>query len=263
MRFEATAPSLVTPRCHWVFEKQHGMLVVVMEFATLGYFLLSAHHHFHSRHHLGTDGCAIRPQQESSSNGIFCAGHSYSGWRPMSLRSVIYWVSKLVHRRPELPAFQICEGCRIPGRGFDYGSSSLHLSSRSFVRCCGFYASTYKLPTQLLQQIQGYQALRRRRRLGLHASTRGRPDVEYVHVRDFDKKIAYAGWVEAFSESEKQRELRLRDVLVYDFEGKVLFETPYGSTLRGRPTISILSSRTESPKEARHDQYSTSICARP
>jgi hypothetical protein len=54
----------------------------------------------------------------------------------------------------------------------------------------------------------------------------GRPEVEYVHVRDFDKKLAYAGWIEVWSESEKQRELVLREVIVYDFDGRALFETP-------------------------------------
>jgi hypothetical protein len=54
----------------------------------------------------------------------------------------------------------------------------------------------------------------------------GRPEVEYVHVRDFEKKLAYSGWVEVWSESEKTRELVLRDVIVSDFEGTELFKTP-------------------------------------
>ena len=39
------------------------------------------------------------------------------------------------------------------------------------------------------------------------------------------------------------------------------FSKPHGSTLRGRPTISISSFHTESPREAWHDQSSTSACA--
>ena len=38
---------------------------------------------------------------------------------------------------------------------------------------------------------------------------------EYVHVRDFEKGMTYTGWVSAFSETEKLRELLLRDVIVY------------------------------------------------
>ena len=43
--------------------------------------------------------------------------------------------------------------------------------------------------------------------------------VEYVHVRDFEKNITYAGWVNTFSETGKLRELVLRDVIIYDSEG--------------------------------------------
>jgi hypothetical protein len=52
------------------------------------------------------------------------------------------------------------------------------------------------------------------------------PNVEYVHFRDFDRKITYAGWVELFSETDKIRELVLRDAIVYDFYGEKLFECP-------------------------------------
>jgi hypothetical protein len=50
--------------------------------------------------------------------------------------------------------------------------------------------------------------------------------VEYVHFRDFTNKIVYAGWVREFSESEKLRELVLRDAEIYDFDGNKLFDTP-------------------------------------
>lgn len=50
--------------------------------------------------------------------------------------------------------------------------------------------------------------------------------VEYVHFRDFENKLVYAGWVSTFSETEKLRELVLRDVQVYDFEGQLQYETP-------------------------------------
>jgi hypothetical protein len=87
------------------------------------------------------------------------------------------------------------------------------------------YGNNYKLLTQLLQRIGATK------RYGDEdvwdfTFNSGKPEVEYVHVRDFDKKITYAGWVEAFSETEKLRELRLRDVIVYDFEGNTLYETP-------------------------------------
>jgi hypothetical protein len=87
------------------------------------------------------------------------------------------------------------------------------------------YVSTYKLMTRFLQRIKATK------RYGDedvwdYTFNSGRPEVEYIHLRDFEKKITYSGWVEAFSETEKQREIRLRDVIVYDFDGNILFETP-------------------------------------
>lgn len=49
---------------------------------------------------------------------------------------------------------------------------------------------------------------------------------EYVHVRDFDRRLNFSGWVSAFSLKEEFRELLLRDVEVTDFEGDVLYNTP-------------------------------------
>jgi hypothetical protein len=87
------------------------------------------------------------------------------------------------------------------------------------------YVSTYKLITRLLQWT------RATKRYGDedvwdYTFNSGRAEVEYIHLRDFDKKLTYAGWVEAFSETERQREIRLRDVIVYDFDSNQLFETP-------------------------------------
>jgi hypothetical protein len=100
------------------------------------------------------------------------------------------------------------------------------------------YGSNYKVLTRFLQFI------RATKRYGDEdvwdfTFNSGRPEVEYVHVRDFDKKITYAGWVEAFSETEKLRELRLRDVIVYDFEGYTLYETPRVYLARKMDNIDI------------------------
>jgi hypothetical protein len=48
---------------------------------------------------------------------------------------------------------------------------------------------------------------------------------EYVHVRDFGNSLVYSGWITAYSESGKIRELLLRDVQIYDSEG-TLSEVP-------------------------------------
>jgi hypothetical protein len=64
-------------------------------------------------------------------------------------------------------------------------------------------------------------------------------NVEYVHLRDFDKEIVYSGWVEAFSETDKIRELVLRDVKVFNFEGVELFDTPRVYIARPMDNIDI------------------------
>lgn len=47
--------------------------------------------------------------------------------------------------------------------------------------------------------------------------------VEYVNFRDFSNKAVYSGYVELFSQSGQMRELVLRDVKVYDFEGLEMY----------------------------------------
>ena len=44
--------------------------------------------------------------------------------------------------------------------------------------------------------------------------------VEYVHVRDFERGVTYAGWVRAFSDTGESRELLLRDVIMYYKDGE-------------------------------------------
>lgn len=87
------------------------------------------------------------------------------------------------------------------------------------------YIGTYKLITRFFQFI-GATKRYGDEDVWDYTFNAGRAEVEYIHLRDFAKKLTYAGWVEAFSETEKQREVRLRDVIVYDFEGNQLFESP-------------------------------------
>ena len=43
--------------------------------------------------------------------------------------------------------------------------------------------------------------------------------VEYVHLRDFEKGITYAGWVRGYSETGEIRELLLSEAQVWDEDG--------------------------------------------
>src|SRR6266446_2397782 len=50
--------------------------------------------------------------------------------------------------------------------------------------------------------------------------------VNFVHVRDFEQRVTYAGIVEIFSETGQLREIVLRKVAVYDFEGTEMYQVP-------------------------------------
>lgn len=86
---------------------------------------------------------------------------------------------------------------------------------------------------------------------------------EYVYVRDYDKGLVFSGWVQAFSESEEERELLLRDVQVFDFDKKLLYSMPHLYIGRasnnidiefpvdGKPTTSRKSKKTKKAKGRR------------
>ena len=86
------------------------------------------------------------------------------------------------------------------------------------------YASRFKLLTRLLQKIG---ATKKFGDEDVWDFTFNSTDVavEYVHFRDFENKLVYAGWVNTFSETDRVRELVLLDVIVYDFEGKEMYRT--------------------------------------
>jgi hypothetical protein len=60
---------------------------------------------------------------------------------------------------------------------------------------------------------------------------------EYVYVRDYKNAKVFSGWVRAFSENENIRELLLRDVEVFDLEGRRLYASPL--IYLGRPPDSV------------------------
>lgn len=87
------------------------------------------------------------------------------------------------------------------------------------------FASTYKWVTRFLQWINATKTYGDEDVWDFTFNSRNAA-VEYVHFRDFANKIVYAGWVNTFSETGKLRELVLRDVQIFDFDGKMLFEMP-------------------------------------
>lgn len=149
----------------------------------------------------------------------------------------IYWVASLFISGLNFQVFQFKKDVEF----LDANATKLIFSASVVAAACAIislYAQNYKWMTRLLQRIGATKRYGDEDVWDLTFNS-GKAEVEYVHVRDFDKKITYAGWVEAFSETEKLRELRLRDVVVYDFEGTQLFETPRVYLARKQDNIDI------------------------
>jgi hypothetical protein len=63
--------------------------------------------------------------------------------------------------------------------------------------------------------------------------------VSFVHFRDFEQRVTYAGFVETFSESGQLREIVLGEVAVYDFDGTEMYRVPRLYLARDRENIHI------------------------
>ena len=65
-------------------------------------------------------------------------------------------------------------------------------------------------------------------------------DTEWVTVRDIKNNLVYEGWVEAFSDSVKENELFIRDVIVFrNSTGERLYEIPGLYICRNRDEVTI------------------------
>lgn len=87
------------------------------------------------------------------------------------------------------------------------------------------FASTHKWLSRFLQFIQATK------RYGDedvwdYTFNSTNKSVTYVNVRDFEKQLVYCGFVGAFSETGKVREIRLDDVEIFDFNGAFMFNIP-------------------------------------
>ena len=79
-------------------------------------------------------------------------------------------------------------------------------------------------------------------------------NVEYIHLRDLDNKFIFAGWVNAYSESEEFRELLLSDVIIYDEEGTEISRSPVLYLSRPKANIWIeFPYRREGYKDVREE----------
>jgi len=100
------------------------------------------------------------------------------------------------------------------------------------------YAATYKVTSRFLQIIKATKKYGDEDVWDFTFNSR-RPEVEYIHFRDFENQFVYSGWVNTFSETDKLRELVLRDVVVSDFDGNALFSLPFLYLARAPDKIHI------------------------
>jgi hypothetical protein len=74
-----------------------------------------------------------------------------------------------------------------------------------------------------------------------------RKDVEFIYVRDFEKELVYAGKVISFSQSEKLREIVLKEVKIYNFSSEEIYAIPKIYLARKSDDITIEFPITDNP----------------
>ncbi|MEQ8964402.1 MAG: DUF6338 family protein [Azospirillaceae bacterium] len=73
-----------------------------------------------------------------------------------------------------------------------------------------------------------------------YSFTSGDYGMDYINFRDMEYGLTYSGWVDAFSETDRLREILLTDVIVYDSKsGELLYDTPTLYVSRHREHITI------------------------
>jgi hypothetical protein len=100
------------------------------------------------------------------------------------------------------------------------------------------YFETYKVFTRFVQAIQASKTYGDEDVWDFVFNSRSRA-VDFVHFRDFEQRVTYAGFVEIFSETGQLREIVLGDVAVYDFEGNEMYRVPRLYLARARENIHI------------------------
>jgi hypothetical protein len=89
----------------------------------------------------------------------------------------------------------------------------------------GLYMENHKLFTRFVQKIGATKTYGDEDVWDFVFNSRSRA-VNFVHFRDFEQRVTYAGFVEIFSETGRLREMVLREVIVYDFRGTEMYRVP-------------------------------------
>jgi hypothetical protein len=106
---------------------------------------------------------------------------------------------------------------------------------------CGvlwLYATNYKIVAWVLQRIGATKRFGDEDVWDYTFNSKSRT-VNFAHVRDFEQKLLYAGYVGAFSESGDVREIVLTDAVVYDFASIEQYRMPVIYLARKADNITI------------------------
>lgn len=101
------------------------------------------------------------------------------------------------------------------------------------------YGENYKLFTRFVQAIRATKTFGDEDVWDFVFNSSSVSSVDYLHFRDFDNRVVYAGYLNIFSKSGQLRELVLRDVIVYDFDGEEMYKVAHMYLARERDTIHI------------------------
>lgn len=107
-----------------------------------------------------------------------------------------------------------------------------------FLSIIHLYGENYKLFTRFVQSIKATRTFGDEDVWDFVFNSSSK-SVNYLHFRDFDNRVVYAGYVNLFSESGQLRELVLRDVVVYDFDGEEMYKVARVYLARERDSIHI------------------------
>jgi hypothetical protein len=101
------------------------------------------------------------------------------------------------------------------------------------------YGENYKLFTRFVQVIKATKTFGDEDVWDFVFNSSSVSSVDYLHFRDFENQVVYAGYLNIFSKSGQLRELVLRDVIVYDFDGQEMYKAAHMYLARERDKIHI------------------------
>jgi hypothetical protein len=101
------------------------------------------------------------------------------------------------------------------------------------------YGENYKLFTRFVEVIKATKTFGDEDVWDFVFNSSSVSSVDYLHFRDFENQVVYAGYLNIFSKSGQLRELVLRDVIVYDFDGQEMYKAAHMYLARERDKIHI------------------------